>query len=120
MAGSDSTALLQLSRDGRAGHDLHCSHACGGAAFVARNIVRFAMDALDADVVRAAAVYCQHSGMDDRGIGAAALADSWIDAHGAGNLAARGGGECVVHADRVYGLVHRTGDPLAVPVLPRN
>ena len=120
MAGSDSTALLQLSRDGGAGHDLHCSDGRGGAAVVARKIVRFAMDALDADAVRAAAVYCEHGGMDDRGIGTAALADLWIDAHGAGNLAARGGGKCVVYADRVYGVVHRTGDPMAVPVLPRN
>src|SRR4029077_7702590 len=58
MAGSDSTALLQLSRDGRAGHDLYCSHACGGAAFVARDHIRFAMDAWDADAGRDAAVYC--------------------------------------------------------------
>src|SRR5229473_677121 len=99
MAGSDSTPLLQLSRDGGAGHYLHCRHGCGGAAFVARKIVRFAMDALDANAVRAAAVYCEHGGMDDRGIGAAALADLWIDAHGTGDLAPCGGGKCVVYAD---------------------
>ena len=120
MAGSDSAAVLQLSRDGGAGHDLHCSDGCGGAAFVAGNIVRFAVDALDADALRAAAVHCEHGGMDDCGIGAAALVDPWIDAHGAGNLAACGGGECVVHADRVHGVVYRSGDPVAVPVLPRD
>ncbi len=120
MAGSDTAALLQLSRDGGAGHDLHCGDGYGGAAFVAWKIVRFAMDALGADALRAAAVYCEHGGMDDCGIGTAALADSWVDAHGAGNLAARGGGECVVHADRVHGVVHGSGDPVAVPVLPRD
>jgi len=39
-----------------------------------------------------AAVHCEHGGMDDGGTGTAALADPWIDAHGAGNLAACGAG----------------------------
>src|SRR5207244_474077 len=75
MAGSDTAAVLQLSLDGGTGHDFHCSDGRRGAASVAREIVRFAMDALDADALRAAAVYCKHRGMDDRGIGTAALAD---------------------------------------------
>src|SRR5580704_10481665 len=118
MAGPDSAALLQLSRDGGAGHDLHCRDGGCGAAAVAREIVRFTMDALDADALRAAAVYREHGRMDDRRIGAATLADLWIDAYSPGNLAARGGGKCMVYADRVHGVVHRAGDPMAFPVLP--
>src|SRR6267378_8365132 len=78
------------------------------------------MDVVDADGLRAVPLHCQYSWMDDRGTRASALADLRIDAHCQRRLSARGGGQCLVHADRLYGDVHGVGDSLAVPFLPRN
>src|SRR6267378_8158737 len=78
------------------------------------------MDVVDADGLRAVPLHCQYSWMDDRGTRASALADLRIDAHCQRRLSARGGGQCLVHADRLYGDVHGVDLSLAVPGLPRN
>src|SRR5260370_12147654 len=81
MAGPDSIALLQLSRDGRAWNDLHRCHGCGFAAAVARKTVWVTRDAVDADGLRAASLYCKHRGMGDPPTPAATPADLWIYLH---------------------------------------
>jgi len=113
MAGSDSAAVLQLPLDGGAGHDLHCSDGRRGAAVVAEKIVRFAMDAWTLMLCAPLPYIANTAGWMTAELGGS-LADPRIDAHGAGNLAACGGGKCVVHADRVHGVVYRSGDLVAV------
>src|SRR5467141_1769105 len=117
MAGPDSSALLQLSRDGGAGDHLHRRDGSGFAAAVARKTLWLARDVVDADGLRAASLYCKHSRMDDRRTRAATLAYLWIDAHGQRYFSPRGRGECVVHTDWLHGNVHGAGDPVAVPDL---
>src|ERR1043166_8560871 len=78
------------------------------------------MDVVGADAMRAAAVHCEYGGMDDGGDRAAAVADIWIDEDGAWSVAARGGGKCVVYADRIYGDVYGAGYFVAVPGGSRN
>src|SRR6266851_10468510 len=106
MAGPDSTALLQLSRDGGAWNNFHRRDGRGVLIGLARKTVRLSLDALDADGLRAASLYCEHGGMDDRRTRAAALVDLWIDAHGQRHFSARGRGECLVHAAWLHGDVH--------------
>src|SRR6266436_1619484 len=120
MAGPDSFALLQLSRDGRTWDNLHRSDGSGYTAVLAGKIVRLSMDAVDVDGLRAASLHCQHRGMDDRRARAAALADLWIDAYRSRYLSARGGGQCLVHADRLHRDVRDSGDSVVLPDLPRD
>src|SRR5712692_1388742 len=120
MAGPDSPALLQLSRDGGSRHDLHRRDGSRIAAALARKVVRLPVDVVDADGLRAVAVYRQHGGMDDRGTRTPALAHLWIDAHRPGHLSARGRRQCLVHADWLHGDVRGAVDPLAVPYLSRD
>src|SRR5467141_3104952 len=120
MAGPDSFAVLQLSRDGGAWNDFHRCDGSGFAAAMARKIVWLTRDVVDTDGLRTASLYCKYGGMDDRRTGAAAVADLRIDAHRQRNFSARGGGECVVYADRINGNVYGAGDPMPVPALPRN
>src|SRR5260370_31948394 len=120
MAGSDSFALLQLSRNGRAWDHLHRGDGSGCTSALAWKIVRLSMDAMDFDGLLAAALHRQHRGMDDRGTRAATLADLWTDAHRQRHFSARGRRQCLVHADRLHGDVRDSGDPVAVPDLPRD
>jgi len=59
--------LYQLSRDGGAGDDFHCSAADGGFAVLEEKAVSVAVDAVGADAMRAAAIRSEHGGMDHRG-----------------------------------------------------
>src|ERR1700745_1961231 len=101
MAGPDTVALLQLSRDGRTRDDLHRGDGSGFAAIVARKTVRLSLDAVDVDGLRTAPLHCEHCGMDDRGTRATAVADLWINAHRQWCFSARGCGKCVVYFDWV-------------------
>src|SRR6266478_4472460 len=120
MAGSDSLALLQLSRDGRAWDHLHRGDGPGCTAAMAWKTVRLSMDAVDSDGLRAASIYRQHRRMDDGRTRAATLADLWIDAHRQRHFSARGGGQCLLHTDWLYGDVYGAGHSLAVSDLPRD
>src|SRR5258707_1138322 len=120
MAGSDSLALLQLSRDGRAWDHLHRGDGPGCTSAMAWKTVRLSMDAVDSDGLRAASIYRQHRRMDDGRTRAATLADLWIDAHRQRHFSARGRRECLVHSDWLYGDVYGAGHSLAVPDLPRD
>ena len=62
----------------------------------------------------------EHGGMDDGGIGPAAVADLRADADVGGRVAERCRGERVVHADRIHGNVRRAGDSVAVSGVARN
>src|SRR4029077_18093105 len=106
VARPDSAFVFQLSPDGGAGDNLYRRNGGRGIFTLARKALRLAMDAVDFNDQRAFAVYREHRGMDDRGIGPPAVADLWIDAHGAGSFAARRRGQRVVHADWIYGDVH--------------
>src|SRR5260370_9498285 len=99
MAGPDSIALLQLSRDGGAWNNFYRRDGRGVLIALARKTVRLSLDALDADGLRAASLYCQHGGVDDRRTRAAALAAFWIYAHGQRNFSARVPGDCLLPAD---------------------
>src|SRR5262245_5167876 len=115
VAGPDSSAVLQLSRDGGTGDDFYCGAGAGSPALLEEEIVWLALDAVDFDAVRAFAVHCEHRGMDDGGNRAAAVADLWVDADGAWGFATSGRGKCMVHTDRVYGSLHGAGDFVVRP-----
>src|ERR1700675_1009466 len=120
MAGPDFAFVLQLSRDGRAGHDIHWGDGGGGVFIVARKAFRVAVDAVDPDGQRAFAVHREHRGLDDRGAGPTAMVDLWSAADGARCFATRGSGQRVVHVDWIHGDVYGAGECVAVSGLPRD
>ena len=78
------------------------------------------MDAVGIDAQRALAVHREHGGVDDGGVGKAAVAHLWIDADGAGRFAPRGSGQRVVHLDWIHGHVFSSGDVVALAGVPGN
>src|SRR5260370_5277583 len=81
MAGPDSAALLQLSRDGRPWNNLHRGDGSGSAAAVAGESVCVPFDALVGAGVRAACFHRPHRGMADLRARVEPAAAFWLYAH---------------------------------------
>src|SRR5262249_22922817 len=119
VARSGRSSLLRLSHHGGARYDLHRAERRGGLAPGKRAPRDVPPDPLGAAPRRALPFHRQYRGLDDRGAGTATLAHLRPRADGRRRLAERLRGEHALHADRFHGDVHRSGDPLPLPDLPR-
>jgi len=120
VAGHYRASVLQLSRDGGTRHNFHCRDGLGSVAVVAGKALRLQCDAVGAHAMRSASVHCQYRRMDDRRIGASAVAHLRADAYRSRSVAEGGRRQCMVYADRIHGLVCGAGHPVALSRLPRN
>ena len=120
MAGPNRARLFQLSHHGWTRNHLH-RHFCDCRFFaLARSALSPPHDALG-DYARAAVpIHCQHGRMDHCGGWPPTVAYVRTPAHIARPVAARIGGQRMVHADRLHGFVHVAGDFVFVFGVPRD